>query len=282
MNNQITFRFYPVSKEKSVPHTLSSVMSAIGKVTPKVKRERQIAGGALLRLEEFETETDGSIVGELIRVQSTNMPADVTDDGRQALAVKRGLAHGVIFRYDEPAKVLTVQHAPQIASVGRIMDYIAAYQTGAVFVAAPMVKKDSWARFNSGGVRKLTVRVARPAELQADASQSCFTGMRLMGTQYDAPSVKVEISMGHYKGTLGDSVRSLASQAVNLFGGGDGAELRSLSAKVEGEDGDVDLISERLKVTEDLNLDPTDPHKNYERKRSFIRQIMKDKKGEYA
>lgn len=277
MERSLTFRFYTIKRKNGVP-ALIPTLQEISKIKKKGDREKELRPDHVIRLEEFETDGPNCVVGEVVRVQSTNMPSEVDANGRKPLSTKNPLGHGVIFRFNESKSVLCVQHEPRIASAGRILDYITECWPAAIYEIAPMLKKKAWERFDSGDVRKLSIRVANPEQLElaAKAHQAAADSFRAMGEAYSAPSIKIELSMGGRRaGKLKQSVKGLAKALIDKVNG-DGASVESMSAVAYVDDSreEIDLIEERLKVKDTLPLDDRDPVANYKIKKQFIRKIM--------
>jgi hypothetical protein len=277
MERSVSFRFYKVERRTQQVPALAEVLQQIAGVVPKKGREREVATDVILRLEEFEKDGPSAVVGELVRVQTTNLPSEVLPTGRSALSTKNPLGHGVAFRYVPSSGVLCFQHEPRIASVGRFIDYLSTAWSGANYVVAPMLRPGAWKRFNSGEVRKLAVRIASPDHLGdvGPKDQAAASAIKAMAAAYEAPSIRIEFSMGNRKGKLAEAVKTFAKGIWDSVQKG-GAGVEQLQAVTYSEDGrdEIDLIEERLKIGDDLALDDRDPEKNYKIKKAFLSTQM--------
>lgn len=104
--------------------------------------------------------------------------------------------------------------------------------------------------------------------------KAASAGIRAMAEAYNAPTISVDISMGHHKGTLSTAVVGLAKQLLAMAGG---ARLDALSAiaVVNDESEYIDLIEDRMMSRSTLGLDDRDPDINWKIKRGFICSEMK-------
>lgn len=279
MEKSTSFRFYRISRHNKKQPTLLESFREIAKISKKGDREREIAADFRLRLEEFEDDGPAAVIGEVVRVQSTNMPSEIMDTGRLPLSTKNPLGHSIVFRFNHKKSVLVVQYEPRIASPGRLLDYVKACWGGASYIIEPMIKPESWERFNSGDVRKLSVRIAQPEHLGnvGKAHAAAASGIKAMSEAYSAPSIRIELSMGHKSGALSESIKTLAK---SFFRASEdtSASVESMKAVAFIDDSreEIDLIEERLKIKETLPLDDRDPEKNYKIKKIFISKVMKE------
>jgi len=208
------------------------------------------------------------------------MPSEVSATGRSALSINNPLGHGVTFRFNETTSTLCIQHEPRIASSGRLLEYITDCWPEAKYDIKPLVKPKTWERFGKSDVKRIEIKIAQPDNLASvlPNAHSAASGLGTMAEAYDAPIIKVELSMGHNKGFLSSKVKELAKAIFDGAADDNGPELRGLSAVTYLDDAreEVDLIEERIKVREDLPLDDRDPDKNYKIKKLFIKKIMND------
>jgi len=277
MQKQFSFRFYSTDKLKKTVPDLIDVLENIKKVSPKSKRERTIDTDYRVRLEQLHNESSNVVVGELLRCQSTNLPAALNSAGvREQLDTPR-LGHSVVFRYDAQKGVLGIQYDVRVISPGRFLDYLLEYDSSAAYSALPVLKDGSWKKFQNGDIRKIVIGVAQPADVSvvSGASNAATSGFKKMGAAYGAPSMVVELSMGHHKGALLKSVKEVATDLLNMVGSG--AYVTKLTAVTEINDAreEVDLLKDRLVARDTLAIDDRDPNTNYQVKIAFLTKEMK-------
>jgi len=275
---RFTTRFYTVEKESDDGPTLRQALAHIyGR--PHAERERQLTADFVVRLERFELfEDDREFDGEFIRVRDDDFPFEVNADGVGALQTEGPIGSGVAFRFRERDHTLAIQYDTRIVSPGRAMQYLKSFNVGFGFIANPKMDMENWRKFNDGNVRKLTVAVANPqnlADLEDDAAavHDTFTGL---AEAYGAPSIKIEVGMGHHRGALRGAAREAARSIWRLIGQGE--DVRSLRARVKPNDGtpaeDINLIDEVLTGRQEVQLPANDPERNYEIRRQLIRQTL--------
>jgi hypothetical protein len=189
------------------------------------------------------------------------------------------LGHGVVFRYNHKMGVLGMQYEPRVVSPGRFMDYLASFNAKAIYSFAPIIDEQSWAKFAKGKTRKLAIRIANPASLKAldHGGKAASDAIRAMGQAYKAPSVYVELSMGHHKGELGPAIVNLAKQLTQTLVPGADSRLDLLQSMtvIDDESEPIDLIEDRIEIKDVLAIDDRDPEKIYTVKRDYLRQEMK-------
>lgn len=283
MEKRITFRFYDVKRHSSRIPTFVNTLSKIAEIRKKSDRERELGSDFIIRLEEFENDGPSAVIGEIIRVQKTNMPSEVLDNGRSPLTTKNPLGHGITFRFNEQTSVLCIQYDPRISSPGKLLDYVKECFEGAHYDIKPKIKPEAWKKFNKSEIKKLSVKIAEPSQLgDLDVGhKSAISAFRDMSVAYDAPNIKIEMSMGHHGGFLSNKAKSFASSLFELFSNpkqGSCASLQGMRAITYIDDArdEIDLIEDRLKNTETLPLDDRDPKKNYKIKKNYIKKIMKE------
>lgn len=280
MDKRITFRFYRATRKSRHNLSMSQALAQIADVTRPKERERQLAQDYHVRAEILEI-AQGSIHGEFTRIQRTNFPSEVEDDGRRALRTTNPLGHGVVFRYLPSNDTLGLQYDPRVISPSKFAYYIGRMVDGADFALEPIIRTDMWDKFNQGSIRRLAITIASPASLdvvEGEHHASLFRSMRDMGDAYEAPTITIDMSMGHKSGSLGQRVRAAASHLRRSFES-DQIEISKMKARVkqEGEKAeDLDLLQDILSVRDNLELVDNDPEANYRIKLSALRDKMSE------
>ena len=274
MEKSFTFRFYDISREKETIPSMVDMFRFVAKIKDKSARERQLSTDYVVRLENLDDDGSDAVVGEIIRCQATNMPSEITAGSRKKLTVER-LGHSVVFRLNHKTGAFGIQYDSRIVSPGRILEYLSAFNPAAVYSMTPKINAKAWEKFNSGGTRKLSIRIAQPENMQdlSGNGKAAGEGIKAMAEAYDAPSIAVEISMGHHKGFLSGAVNGLAKQLLNMTGG----RLDKLSAVTYIDDAseEIDLIEDRIVSRQTLNIDDRDPEINWKVKKAHLCAEMK-------
>ena len=260
--------------------SFSDVLTQIGNIPSPRDRERLLATDYHVRAEIIERH-QGSIHGEFTRIQRTNFPSEVQDHGRRPLRVLNPLGHGVVFRYLPGTDQIGLQYDPRILSPSKLSYYLKQVIEGANFEFEPIVRVDMWDRFNQGAIRKISISISQPEHLDIldrGGAASATRSIRDMAEAYSAPSISIELSMGHRKGGLSPSVRNLVSHFRNETIQ-DQVEVSSMKAKVkqEGEKTEnLDLLEDILSTKEILELLDNDPESNYRIKLAALREKMRE------
>lgn len=277
MDKRITFRFYEVTKAQRHRFEFGDVLMQIGAVRLK-DREQHLASDYYVRAEIVESGR-GSVFGEFTRIQRTNFPSEIREDGRRPLSTTNPLGHGIVFRYLPGTSQLGLQYDPRTISPSKIEAYVSQLIDGANFELTPIVRQDMWDKFNEGDIRKVSIGIAQPSHLVAverGGAQAISRSFKDMAEAYEAPKINIELSMGHKKGALAERIRSTVrhfrTQAVR-----DQVDVTSMKAKVKQEGGrteDLDLLEDILSVKDNLQLKDNDPETNYRIKLAALREKM--------
>lgn len=275
MEKQFTFRFYDISREREEIPSMLDMLRQAYKEPDREKRQVQLAQDYIVRLEELEDDGADAVVGEFTRCQGTNFPAELDGSTRKALAAK-GLGHSIVFRYNHKIGVLGIQYDPRVVSPGRILGYLSSYNSAAIYRMDPRIDKDAWKKFNSGPTRKLALRISNPSDLEQveGPGQAVSQSLKAMADAYDAPSILIEISMGHRKGSLSSAIRNLANSLSSL-GGGASVDKLSAVTVINDISENIDLIEDRVVLKDTLGIDDRDPDTNYQVKKSYLSFEMK-------
>ncbi|MGQ2902407.1 MAG: hypothetical protein ACT6RL_10970 [Neoaquamicrobium sediminum] len=277
MEKTFTFRFYALHKNKAATPDMVGELRKIAAIQDKKAREKQLSQDYTIRLEEFEDDGTDAVVGELVRRQGTNFPSEIKGGARKALTVE-GLGHGIVFRFNYKKGVLGIQHDARIISPGRLLDYLAAFNANAIYSITPKIDDKNWEKFNSGQTRKISIRIANPDtmhDLTGKRNKAAGEGIKAMSDAYDAPSILIELSMGHKKGFLSSAVGSLAKQLSKMDVPGFRLDKLSAVTVVNDASEEIDLIEERIVAKDTLDIDDRDPDKNYAIKKAYLIKEMK-------
>lgn len=279
MANKLSIRFYTVEKLNPNGFSLRQALQLIDRALHP-QREREVVAGFSVRLERYSNDA-GELAGEFTRVRTTNFPFEVRDNGVRRLRTNGPLGDGVAFRFRRADHTLAMQYDNRIVSPRRAMDYLMAFDARAAFKITPKMDSENWRKFRTNPLRKLRVAVASPDHLAdiEDPAAPVVQSFRELGDAYDAPMIVLEIGMGHRQGELSEAAKGLAEAMFSRFVS-HGADLRSLKARVESDDGgrtdEVNLIDEILSDKTELDLPRNDPERSYQIRRDFLRQRLRE------
>ena len=281
MDKRVTFRFYKVTRQRRARMTFAEALTQIGNIRRRSDREAHLGTDFYARAEIISPER-GAIVGEMTRIQRTNFPSEIDGDNRIPLRTQNPLGHGVVFRYLPASSDLGIQYDPRILSPGRFVQYVGAMLEDAFFDLEPIVRDDMWDKFRNAQVRKIDISIASPATLDRvdrGGAAPAVTSIRNMAEAYEAPKLRIEMSMGGRRnGALSESVKALVryvrQQTIQ-----DRVDVTKIKARIKsGEERpeDVDLLDDILSVREELELHDRDPETNYNIKLTSLRGAMRE------
>ena len=279
MANKLSIRFYTVEKLNPNGFSLRQALQLIDRVRHP-ERVREVVNGLSVRLERY-TNDAGELAGEFTRVRNTNFPFEVRDDGVRRLRTNGPLGDGVAFRFRRADHTLAMQYDTRIVSPRRAMDYLMAFDVRAAFKITPKMDSENWRKFRTNPLRKLRVAVASPDHLAdiEDPAAPVVRSFQELGDAYEAPMIVLEMGMGHRQGELSESAKGLAAALFNRFVN-HGADLRSLKARVESDDGgrtdEINLIDEILCDKAELDLPRNDPDRSYQTRQNLLRQRLRE------
>ncbi len=164
MEKTFSFRFYDVSREREEIPSMLEMLRTIAAIDNKTDREKLISQDYTVRLENLEDDGASAVVGELVRCQGTNFPAELDGNNRKALTAKR-LGHSVVFRLNHKTGIFGIQYDPRIVGPTRILSYIAAFNPAAIYSMLPKINEEAWKKFSKGDTKKLAIRIANPGNL---------------------------------------------------------------------------------------------------------------------
>lgn len=162
-----------------------------------------------------------------------------------------------------------IQANPIAVGHSRLRHYLYTDDPNAQYSFEPIVKEDSWDRFNRGVARKLKIRIASPTTHTANLNNEAETvagGAANIAEALGAAYITIEVSMGTKRGSLG--VNGLR-QVLNQFKASNEAQqmdvrLLSTSVKPDGSDPDViDFLEEYLVFKNTYTLPSNDIDRNY-------------------
>lgn len=151
----------------------------------------------------------------------------------------------------------------------------------ALFDLEPIVRDDMWEEFRGAAVRKIDIAIASPATLDRvdrGAAAAAVSSIRDMAEAYEAPKIRIEMSMGTRRGSLSEAIKGLVrhmrQQTIQHH-----ADVTKIKARIKsGEERpeEIDLLDDILSVREDLELHERDPDTNYNIKLSALREAMRE------
>ena len=279
MDKIVCVRFFRVSRASTDHPALADLLRRIGDINQIPNREKMLAPNFEVRLEVFDIDGRDAVVGEMTRIQSTNLPSQIHAGRRTPLTDVDRLGHSVVFRYNKKTSVLGIQYDKRVLPPYRFFQYVQSFEAGTKYDYAPVVREDMWERFEAKDPRTLELTVADPRTLAQAAREELpvLDAMAAMGRAYNAPTITVRLSMGHHRGQLGDNITAAARRLLRMRASG-AIDLQKLKARCSDEEGadDINLLDEMLEHKEELELHNKDPDVNYAVKLNYVKRCMRN------
>lgn len=188
MAKAITVRFYTVGKVHPQGASLRATLQTIFQLGEPSVRQRQLTGGFICRLERL-TLAPGYLSGEMMRIRDKDLPCEVHPDGTRVLGVDVPIGDGIAFCYREADHTLAIHYDTRVVSPGRFNDYLTQMHHAGQFDMEPVMDAAALARFQAQPLRKLSVKLARPQNLDAldDEAAAAGAAIQSLGEAYEAP-----------------------------------------------------------------------------------------------
>lgn len=268
MDKDITVRFYELRWPDDGPNDISDALRALHRL-PRRERERPVNDEIVLRLDDFD-EGDGLIWGDIVRVQSDNLPSHVQDDSSDPLPVDR-IGHHAAFIFEPETRYLALQYDAKIA-VNRFCTYVAQF-TNVNMAHMPVFRPNTLERFEGETPISFTVGVSgirnfggigpdkEEFEDQLEDWAEIFGGM----------NVEIKVSTRASRGGLDkETVLQKLHRFLTLRERIEG--VRTLKANTIESDKAFNFITDLLKEHDTLELRPNDPDYNRRKRLEFVRE----------
>ena len=278
MSKTFTTRFYAVGKKSQSGLPFKAALSSVFNKGNPGKRHYQLAQGYICRLENLDLSEPGYISGAMTRIKDTDFPAEITDTGAVELNVSGPIGNCIVFRFREKDHTLAIQYDPRVLSPGRFIAYIEGLQSKELFHLTPKLDKEALKKFRDNPLKKIRIQLASSTELGVvDSSMQAVTSsFSALKKEYEAPIITFEMGMGHNKGALSEGAKKMAEGFLTMIGTNDDADIRSLKAVSQGDDGSepIDLIDQLLSDKQDIVLRSNNPKDIYEDCLSHIKMVL--------
>lgn len=124
MGKSVAERFFKVKRVSDDRPSLASVLEVIGDVNQPEDREKLLAQNYTVRLKVFDKKGTDYVVGELTRIQTTNMPSHISKGKRSKLDPVDRLGHSVVFRPNHKIGVLGLKYDGRLLVHFRFFQYL--------------------------------------------------------------------------------------------------------------------------------------------------------------
>lgn len=259
MSSRITSRFFQVFGRGDAPKSFAEALQEVAELT--LEQRTQSVDGQEYRLERHQVR-DGVVSCEIVRIQTDNLPAEVTPEGLDELPVDQ-LGFGIAFCYEQELSVLAMQYDNKVVSASRLCEYLLRFSERNDFWVKAVPGPDLWTEFGNGSVQSFVMRVAAPKNFNGAIGSEVEASVAALSRAYDAPFVSIGLSVGHRKSTLRDLVKDAAGRAMTAL------DVRSMKAKVVESPEEIDLLDVMLGERDEIKI-PKNPSHSYTARRNFV------------
>lgn len=276
MDSRVTVRFYTVVPLDAAHPTFENSLKKL--IALGENPYRDLAGGISIQASHLEHEGT-RYSGDLVRIQSTNLPSLVERTGKRPkkldLARGAGLGHHTAFIYDTSLRIVAYQITRNSVSLSHFNSYLSAACGTKFFGFYPVIKASELKLLNTLNAKTFLVKVADPAKLEAieDEEKKLKESLLNLRTLAEGMYVRVQVGLGNKKGQLdrprlSGLIRWLLEQRDKKKGA-----VRTI--KVIGKDSDeedvpLDFIKWQLGGSADLDIGTADPEQNYKVRSAFV------------
>ena len=274
MDTVVWAHFFGIEKRTATAPDFEDAVRAVWELGEEPgERELELsADDTRIRIERF-TEQGDWIEGEVVRVQTSNIPPEAFPEGLQrSRAQSQG--HSMVFRYHKRMHVLLAEKNRIGMTVSRFLRYLKRNDPLARYVAPPTADEDSWAKFGRKTISRFSVgisAIADPADIGGVAGAVSSASKRLHDMTH-APTVHISM----YSGGAEDGLEKGAIRGAieTLLGGDPNYKVTALS--VSGEDEDdrgstaIDFLDDVLREREEIDLTELDADQSYNERIRFL------------
>lgn len=280
MDRDVTVRFYELVNNDPGGPAPDEILRRVFEMRP---RDRETDDpGVRLRLEHLE-EDGGLLIGDMTRVQTENLPGEVTDETTDPLPVAE-LGHSVAFCYDPETRFVALQFDIKIG-VGRFTTYLHHFGRPSDFGHMPVLSEGALERFGQEHAKKLTLRVSRVNNFRNVRQETTDfeEALERLGQLFDAPSIEITLSTRGEDNSLNraetwNTIRRWLRLREMMPG------IRTIKAETIESDEAFNFIAQLLKENDTLELPDNEPtpgrlvrmryvRECYDKHRAYLRRI---------
>lgn len=279
MDAKIKARFYQV---ENVEHGNATLFDCLHQLWahPRRSEYETVLGGARVRIENFENDPvvvgQGFIDGEFVRQQTDNIPP-FAEQGQPLDGNVRPLGHRCAFRYHAELNVLLLESRREAVTPIRIDALVKArLNPHQGFFLSPVLSQAALEKLRNGTPRRVTFRVARPAEMEIVEGEGLGLEENLARLQNHFGGPNIEVTASWPQGNRDGILSMSAITQVIQWATGNRDHVEKLQVKISEEPDAIDIFSEQLKAVETLSLDNDNVEKNYQTRRDFLARCFND------
>lgn len=280
MDSRVTVRFYAVAPLDAAHPTLEACLKKLIGLGENPMRD--LGKGVVIQGSNLK-QTGARFSGDLVRIQSTNLPSLLETPGKKPkkLDLKRGagLGHHTAFIYDSSIKKLAYQITRNSVSLSHFNSFLATACDASFFGFYPVIKASELKLLNTLNAKTVLIKVADPVKLEAIEDEQMKLRDSLINLQSlsDGVYVRVQVGLANRKGQLDRSkLTNLISWLLEQRDKKKGAvrTIQVIGKDKDQEDVPLDFIKWQLGASEDLDIGSTGPEENYVQRLAFVEATL--------
>lgn len=279
MDARVKARFFEVENVENGNATLFDCLHQLWE-HPRRAEYETIYGDARVRIENFENDPavvgEGFVDGEFVRQQTQNIPP-IAEQGQPLEGNPRPLGHRCAFRYHAELNILLLESRREAVTPTRVDALVKArLAPHRGFFLSPVLSQAALENLRNGTPRRVTFRVARPADMEIVEGEELGLEENLARLQnhFGGPNIEITAS---WPGGNRDGV--LSAQAIGRairWATGNREHVEKFQVKISEETDPIDIFSEQLKSVELLDLDNENVERNFRTRREFLARSFND------
>ena len=277
MDARIRGKFYQVENVGNGDATFYEAMHLLWD-HPERTAYVEIYGGIRVRLERFSGEPEiageGFIEGEFVRQQTENIPP-IANQNAELEGQENPLGHRCAFRYHAGTNTLLLESRPYgvtaIRMDGLVKVRLAPHRG---FFLSPVLTEAAIERLRNGTPRKVSFRVANPANMEAVEGDERSIEENLTRMANNFGGLTVETSVGFPRGALDRSLNPNRIIQAIKWAAGNRDHVEKFEVKISEEEDPINIFAEQMKASARMDLENLDVDANYEVRRQYFRRTF--------
>jgi hypothetical protein len=278
VDSKIRARFYQVENVGVGDPTFFDCLTQLA-AHPNRGVYQDIFGGARVRMESFERDPNvvgnGFVDGEFVRQQTDNIPP-IADQGAPLRGNISPLGHRCAFRYHARLNVLLLETRREAVTPLRMDALVKArLAPHRGFFLSPVLSEAALENLRNGTPRRVTFRVARPADMDLVEDEEIGIEENLARLQNHFGGPNIEVTASWPRGDRNGILNAAAIGRAIRWASGNRDHVEKFQVKISEEPEAIDIFAEQLKGSEVLDLDNQNVGLNFATRRDFLMRTFR-------
>lgn len=280
MDRMVNVRFYSVENVDGDATPFADCLHQIAdRQLPD--RESEVEPEIVIRLERHDIDGPNIVKGELVRIQSENLPPKAVRGEPVTRLGVPSIGHTAAFRYDTARSILAMETGRSGLTPYRLGMYVAELAGVPGYGVWPVITENAWQKLEDSRVRKMMVKVASPDRLAPVAAEHQMVKSALTQMKNAAHTTYVEavFGMGHVTDDISNRrARSWFRWLLGERDNDNGAGVSKVNAEIRVDGADQNellrFIDCHLGEKRKIDLPNDDPDVSYARRDAYIQAVM--------